>query len=109
MGFRFSCRPVCSTTQDPSSVVVPIPASQISKSNAAASASASPFIRCSQHLIRIKNYKYHHSTGLHLHCSYPSVFLDVHRPSATVDHRKDGSYQMEIILEFLGKNKCSQK
>ncbi|KAF2601859.1 hypothetical protein F2Q70_00026492 [Brassica cretica] len=101
MGFRFSCRPVCSTTQDPSSVVVPIPASQISKSNAAASASASPFIRCSQHLIRIKNYKYHHSTGLHLHCSYPSVFLDVHRPSATVDHRKETMRSKCLLLLLI--------
>ena len=43
---------------------VPIPESQISKSNDAASASASPFIRCWRHSTRIKNHKYHHSTGL---------------------------------------------
>ncbi|CAN7120699.1 unnamed protein product [Brassica rapa subsp. narinosa] len=44
MGFRFSFRPVCSSIRD-HSLTVNIPASQISKSNAAASASASPFIR----------------------------------------------------------------
>lgn len=65
---------------------VPIPASQIlkSKSNAAASASASPFIRCWRHSIRIKNHKYNHSPGLLLHCRYPSVFFVAYRPSEIV-------------------------
>ncbi|KAL0730671.1 hypothetical protein Bca4012_026765 [Brassica carinata] len=81
MGFRFSFRHVCSSIRDPSFVDCSHPVSQISKSNT----SASPFIRCWRHLIRIK---YHHSTGLHLHRRYPSVFFDVPRPSAIVDHRK---------------------